>query len=75
MHLPQLLEQFEPETDPMRRHWQVYLAMAWSTVPAATVPELVDWAIVLGGRGCRVERRLVESVALDMLFARGGDGA
>lgn len=75
MHLPQLLEQFEPETDPARRHWQVHLAAAWSMLPAAPVPVLVDWAIRLAGRGTEADRRLVEAVALDMLLAQEGEDA
>lgn len=71
MHFPQLLEQFEPETDPMRRHWQIMLAMAWALCPRATVDEAVHNAITFGGRGIEVDRRLVEAVALDTLLARG----
>lgn len=75
MSMHELLESFEPETDPERRSWQVFLAMAWALFPAATVPELVHNAIALAPRGIEVDRGLVEAVALEMLLARGPEGA
>ncbi len=73
MTLPQLLDQFEPETDPDRRSAQIMLCLARTVLPHATISELVDFAILAAGRGSSIEgkRDLIEAVALEMALARG----